>query len=128
MERSGSVSATSGQISRTQQYERSRQVEVAREVRREQGAETEISTKTTTEKTVETTRVRRELESRIRELNRKLDELGRGSSQFELSSGDEPVIRLVDDSGRTFDLKRNVDEFLAADPAEQSGLLVNTVI
>lgn len=128
MERSGSVSATSGQISRTQQYERSRQVEVAREVRREQGAETEISTKTTTEKTVETTRVRRELESRIRELNRKLDELGRGSSQFELSSGDEPVIRLVDDSGRTFDLKQNVDEFLAADPAEQSGLLVNTVI
>ena len=128
MERSGSVSATSGQISRTQQYERSRQVEVAREVRREQGAETEISTKTTTEKTVETTRVRRELESRIRELNRKLDELGRGSSQFELSSGDEPVIRLVDDSGRTFDLKQNVDEFLATDPSARSGLLVNTVI
>lgn len=101
---------------------------MSRQVLREQGAETEISRKTTTEKTIETTRTRRELESRIRELNRQLDELGNGSAQFELSTGDEPVIRLVDDSGRVFDLKKNVEEFLSSSPSEQSGLLVNTVI
>ncbi|MFH1216816.1 MAG: hypothetical protein V1706_09995 [Pseudomonadota bacterium] len=128
MEKLGSVSSGSGQVSTTRQYERSRQVDVSRELRREQGAETEISTKTTTQRTIETTRTRRELESRIRELNKQLDELGQGAAQFELSSGDESVIRLVDDSGRSFDLKQNAEEFLASNPAAQSGLLINTVI
>lgn len=91
--------SSSGQISRTRQYERSSQVQVSREVMREKGAETEIFKKTTTQKTIETTRTRRELEPKIRELNKKLDELGRPETQFEISSsGDQTVVRLF--SGR----------------------------
>jgi len=120
--------SSSGQISTTRQYERSSQVQVSRQVMREQGAETEISKKTTTQKTIETTRTRRELESKIRELNQKLDELGRPETQFELSSsGDQPSVRLVDSqTNQSFDLKGKVEDFLAADSTTQ-GLLVNTI-
>jgi len=120
--------SSSGQISRTTQYERSSQVQVSRQVMREQGAETEISQKTTTQKTIETTRTRRELESKIRKLNQKLDELGRPETQFELSSsGDQPSVRLVDSqTNQSFDLKGKVEDFLSADSTTQ-GLLVDTI-
>ncbi|MEW6520879.1 MAG: hypothetical protein AB1461_15855 [Thermodesulfobacteriota bacterium] len=118
-----------GRISRTRQYEQSSQVQVSRQVMREQGAETEISRKTTIQKTIETTRTRRELESRIRELNRKLDELGQPQTRFEISSpGEEPAVRLVDSqANRSVDLQGKVEELLAADPSAGSGLLVDTV-
>ncbi|MBU0908763.1 MAG: hypothetical protein KKA54_07505 [Proteobacteria bacterium] len=120
--------SNSGQISRTTQYERSSQVQVSRQVMREQGSETEIAKKTTTQKTIETTRTRRELETKIRELNKKLDELGRPETQFKISStGDESTVRLVDSqTNQSFDLKGTVEDLLAADATTQ-GLLVDTV-
>ena len=119
--------ASTGRISRTTQYERSRQVDVAREVQREQGAQTEVLRKTTIEKTIETTRTRRELESRIRELNKKLDELGGSQARFQLSDSDDSIVQYVDQSGRSFDLQKNVEEFLDTGLDGQSGLLLNTV-
>lgn len=121
--------SSSGQLSRTREYERSSQVLVSRQVTQEQGAQTEIFKKTTIQKTIETTRTRRELESKIRELNNKLDQLGRPETQFELSSeGDQPAVRLVDSqTGRSVDVTGKVDELLAAGPAAQSGLLLDTV-
>lgn len=121
--------SSSGQLSRTRQYERSSQVQVSRQVTRGQGAETEIFKKTTTEKTIETTMTRRELQSKIRELNKKLDELGQPETRFELSSeGDQPAVRLVDSqTGRSVDVTGKVDELLAVGPTAQSGLLLDTV-
>ncbi|MBI5556759.1 MAG: hypothetical protein HY885_03915 [Deltaproteobacteria bacterium] len=118
---------STGGISRTTRYERSRQVDVAREVRQEQGAQTEVLRKTTIEKTIETTRTRRELESRIRELNKKLDEQGGSQARFQLSDNDESAVQYVDQSGRSFDLQKNVEEFLDTAPDAQSGLVLNTV-
>ncbi|MFZ5758515.1 MAG: hypothetical protein ACOY32_02645 [Thermodesulfobacteriota bacterium] len=127
MKMAESAAAATNQVRQTTDYQRSREVEVSRQVLREQGAETEISRKTTTQKTIETTRTRREIESQIRRLNQQLDELGRSDMQFELSSADASVIRVVEKSGRTFDLSKSVEEFLATDPALQSGLIIDTV-
>ncbi|MFZ5765787.1 MAG: hypothetical protein ACOY4H_09355 [Thermodesulfobacteriota bacterium] len=121
-----STAVATNQVRQTRDYQRSREVEVSRQVLREQGAETEISRKTTTQKTIETTRTRREIESQIRRLNQQLDELGRSDMQFELSSADASVIRVVEKSGRAFDLSKSVEDFLATDPALH-GLIIDTV-
>ncbi len=128
MKMAESAAAATNQVRQTTHYQRSREVDVSRQVLREQGAETEISRKTTTQKTIETTRTRREIESQIRRLNQQLDELGRSDMQFELSSGDASVIRVVEKSGRAFDLSKGVEEFLAIDPALPSGLIIDTVV
>lgn len=126
MKMAESTAVATNQVRQTRDYQRSREVEVSRQVLREQGAETEISRKTTTQKTIETTRTRREIESQIRRLNQQLDELGRSDMQFELSSADASVIRVVEKSGRAFDLSKSVEDFLATDPALH-GLIIDTV-
>lgn len=117
----------STQVSRTREYEQSQRVEVSRQVRTEQGARTEISKKTTIRKNTEITKIRQQLESKIRELNKKLDELGNSEAQFQISGEEQPAVQLVDpQAGQTFDLKKSVEDFLSTSPSEQTGLLFDT--
>ena len=117
----------SAQVTKTTQREQSQEVQVSTQVRNEQGARTEISQKTTIRKNIETTKIRRQLESKIRELNQQLDELGNSEAQFQISGDSQPSVQLVDPrAGQTFDLKKSVEDFLAASPSEQSGLLFDT--
>ncbi len=106
----------------------SRDVRLSTEVRNEQNARTEISRRTTTETTTETSTTRTLLESQIKSLNKKLDELGQDESKFQLSDDEQPTVQLVDlQAGRSMDLQKNVEDFLASPATEQSGLVLDTV-
>ncbi len=106
----------------------SRSVQFSKEIRNEQNARTDISRKTTTETTTETTKTRRQLESQIRQLNKKLDEIGQKESQFQLSGGEQPKVQLIDlQAGSSLNLQKNVEDFLASPATEQSGLVLDTI-
>ena len=108
--------------------ESSRNVQISKEIRTEQNARTEISRKTTTATTTETTKTRRQLEAQISALNKKLDELGQEDSQFQLSDDEQPTVQLMDlQAGRSLNLQKNVEDFLASPATEQSGLVLDTV-
>ena len=127
MNKINTTTGASAQAYKTTKREQSQQVEISKQVRNEQGARTEILKKTTTRKSIEITKTRREIESKIRELNKKLDELGNSEAQFQLSTDDQPSVQLIDpQAGQTFDLQKNVEDFLATDPGRQSGLLLDT--
>lgn len=113
----------------TKNSETSRKVQISKEIRNEQNARTEISRKTTTETTTETTKTRRQLESQIRALNKKLDELGQKESQFQLSADGPSTVQLIDlQAGSSLNLQKNIEDFLASPATEQSGLVLDTII
>lgn len=117
---------TSGQVTKTTQFKQSREVETTTRTLQETNARTTIAEKTTIRRSTEITRTRRELEARINELNKQLDEQGDSNLQFRLTNAEQPSIQLIDPTaGKTFDLKGEAANLLATSGSGQNGLLID---
>lgn len=113
-------------VTKTVSYSRSENIQTTQETLRENDAETQITTKTTTRTLKEITRTRRELESKIQELNNELKQIERSEAEFRIEGDEDLSVKFIDEN---LDLALDVidNQALNRTPQEQSGLLFDTV-
>lgn len=112
----------------TRTTETHRDVQTSRQTRTERDARIEITQKTSTQTTTETTKTRRQLEAQIRALNKKLDEIGQKESQFQISEGDQANVKYVHlEAGRSLEMHKSLSDFMDTPATEQSGLVIDTL-
>ncbi|OGR02166.1 MAG: hypothetical protein A2511_13905 [Deltaproteobacteria bacterium RIFOXYD12_FULL_50_9] len=116
-------------ITSTTSYERNQSVVVTNELRRQSGAETAITTKTTTSELREITETKRELEAQINALNQQLQKANQNEAQKRSGETETKSPQPTKpEQGVVLENAKRFVKTIANAPENENGRLLNAIV